>query len=358
VDQYALGWSEVWDHHLEKFSIESVVRIVARHKNSYRALGVDGKTWNCQLSGRMVYRAELGQMLPAVGDWCALGASFLDESNELAALVETIFERRSQLARMVAGIETDTQVLAANVDLVFIVTSMNKEFNINRLRRYVLIAEYGGVQPLIVLSKSDLAENIDDIHAELDEAFPHVPYITTSSVNQSGIDDINARLVAGKTAVFVGSSGVGKSTLLNTLLSQDIQKTREIRGNDHHGRHTTSSAGLFFLPSGGMIIDTPGLREVQVLGTEEQLNHVMPSVSEFAAQCRFRDCSHSNEPGCAVVDAVEQGELEESEFDSYLKLEREVAYGRRKLDQKLANAERKKWKKIAIDNRKRKNELR
>lgn len=358
MDQYALGWSEVWDHHLENYSVESVVRIVARHKNSYRALGMDGKNWNCQLSGRMVHEAELGQMLPAVGDWCALGASFLNESNELAALVETVFERRSQLARMVAGLETDTQILAANVDFVFIVTSMNKEFNINRLRRYVLIAEYGGVQPIIVLSKSDLAENIADVHSELQSAFPQVPFMTTSSVYRSGLDDINARLVTGKTAVFVGSSGVGKSTLVNTLLSQEIQKTRDIRGNDDHGRHTTSSAGLFFMPSGGMIIDTPGLREVQILGTEEQLNQMMPSVSEFAAQCKFHDCSHSNEPGCAVVEALEQGDLEESEFNSYLKLEREVAYGRRKLDQKLANAERKKWKKIAIDNRKRKNEYR
>ncbi len=369
MDKYALGWSEVWDHHLENFPQSSFVKIVARHKNVYRAIAIDGSSLNCYLPGRMVHEATLSATLPAVGDWCTIGDIYLDESNERAATVEKVLDRCSSITRLAAGTETDTQVLAANIDFVFIVTSMNKDFSIERLRRYIFMCDSSQVSPIILLSKADLMESelesepadpdsgtyqqAQEIEQLVSKSFPDVPYIKASVITHAGIQEIQNLLGVGKTAVFVGSSGVGKSTLVNYLLSTALQKVQQVRTKDDAGRHTTSSAGLFFLPNGGMIIDTPGLRELQLYGTDIQLARAVPAVSTFASQCKFRDCSHTGEPDCAVETALIDGELSDSEFASYRKLEREVAYSARRLDERLASAERKKWKKITIDNRRR-----
>lgn len=356
MDLYSLGWSDDWDRYLSTCSIESIVRITARHKNQYRALTVSGHRLNCRVPGKLLHESLLGSALPAVGDWCVVSESHMDAGNERAAIIHEVLPRRSRLSRRIAGEATDEQVLAANIDLVFVVTSANHDFNINRLQRYVLLANYGRANPIIVLSKVDVLDSpCARFVNELNCAFPAVPCIVTNAVTFTGLDEIRQLLTAGRTAVFVGSSGVGKSTLVNALLGNPIQKTAALRRRIEKGKHTTSSSGLFFVPRGGMIIDTPGLREVQVLADDEGLARAYPTVGELAAQCRFRDCSHASEPGCAVLAAAAEGELSAADFTAYNRLVRETAYNNRKLDQRLYNEERRRWKRITLDNRRRKN---
>lgn len=352
MDRNNLGWSPEWDHYGERFEGESLVRIVARHKAFCEGLTASGNRLNCHLSGKMSHESSTSAQLPAVGDWCAMGTPFLDETNSRAALVKEVLPRKSVIARMVAGVDADQQVLAANVDYAFLVTSANKNFNINRLRRYMILANHGGAQPIVVLSKVDLADGAErDFADQLQSAFPEVRYVLTSALSLTGVERIESILCAGQTGVFLGSSGVGKSTLVNLLLGRAAQRTGEIRENDAKGRHTTSGAGLFFMPGGGMIIDTPGLREVHVLGEAEDLDRLMPSFSELAATCKFGNCTHNTEPGCQVQEALADERLSQGELDTYLKLNKEIAYARRKLDQRAAIQERVRWKKIAVQQR-------
>lgn len=313
---------------------------------------VDGRNINCHLSGKMLHEAHSNEALPVVGDWCAIGDIFTDETNSPAALIAEILPRVSSFARMVAGVDADQQLLASNIDYAFLVTSANHNFNVNRLRRYTLLARHGKVTPVIVLSKSDLAEGLEHMYTQqIESVLPQIDIVATSAVNLIGIDTIRDYLRTGKTAVFLGSSGVGKSTLVNVLLNSQTQKTGAVRELDSKGRHTTSVADLFFATSGGMIIDTPGLREVQVLGDEGDLAEVMPDVTLLASSCKFSDCSHSNEPGCQIKQALEENRLEQTDLDNYYKLQSEMAYARRKLDQRAANQERNRWKKITMQMR-------
>jgi ribosome biogenesis GTPase len=354
VDRFCLGWNPALDQYLEKFDLNSFVRITTKHKTVFRAVTVYGDELNCYVPGKMLHDATPAE-LPAVGDWCIVGDKFVDESNEPAATIMKLVPRYSKISRMSAGTDSGEQLLAANIDFVFIVTSANKDFSINRLQRYVLLARSGGTQPVIVLSKTDLVDHelLGSIIEDLQNAFPDLPYACISSVSGSGIDQVRGLISAGQTAVFVGSSGVGKSTLVNKLLARHLQRTQDVRDADDKGRHTTSGSGLFFLDTGGMIIDTPGLREVQVVGDANELETMMPTVAEFAGSCKFANCNHGNEPGCAVQAALADGTLSPQEFGNYVRLQREVAFARRKLDQRLESAERKKWKRVAIEARRR-----
>lgn len=354
MDQFDLGWSPRWDHHLHQSEIKNFVRISARHKSWHEGIKADGSRVHCHSSGKMLN--GYSEQVPTVGDWCKLGASFLDESGTTAHTIVEILPRFSRISRMNAGLETNEQVIAANIDYVFIVTSANSDFNIGRLRRYLLLAKHGGAIAIIVLSKADIATDTAEFTEQLKTTFPEVDYIVTSAVDSTGLERIEAILSNGRTGVFVGSSGVGKSSLVNAMLSKEVQKTNDIRAQDQRGRHTTSSSGLFFTTHGGIIIDSPGLREVQVLGDESDLVHVMPTVAQLATQCKFRNCTHKNEPGCAIVTAVSSGEVTELELTSYSKLKRELNYAKRRVDQRLASEERKKWKKISVEQRQRRKE--
>ena len=361
MDQYTLGWSRKWDHHVKNcpHKPQSLARIVARHKEFYSALMPDGTEINGYLSGSWRFNTVFSAELPAVGDWCLLGEEYADQSNQRAAFILEILPRLSQLSRKAAGVESDEQVLAANVDIVIIVTALNKDFNLKRLQRYLLLVEHSGAKPLIVLSKSDLADwnLISSIEEELRCNLPEVDYHLVSSIDGKGVDKIKELISKGKTAVFVGTSGVGKSTLVNAILECNVQSVKEVSKWEHRGRHTTSSSSLFFIEGGGMIIDTPGLREVGLLLDKEDLAALMPTVSELSVNCRYKDCTHSNEPQCAVQAAVETGQLAESEFSNYRDIEREIAYSKRKHDQRLASENRKRWKNIAKNNRRRKKHM-
>lgn len=355
MDKFSLGWSQDWDSSLSCSSEENLVRITARHRGLYHGLTPAGEQINVHLRGKLLHECVTNATLPAVGDWCLIGSRYLDETNETSAPLELLLPRRSQISRMVTGIEADEQILAANIDYVFIVTSANKNFNINRLRRYIILAEHGRAKPVVVLSKVDLVDYKPDEYTTLMEHhLPGIQYVATSSLSSDGTEQVEAMLSAGQTAVFVGSSGVGKSTLVNSLLNSDIRRIGAIRENDCKGRHTTSSAGLFFTETGGMIIDTPGLREVHVLGDAAQLDQILPSVKDLAGACRFSDCSHTSEPDCQIQLALQEERLSQADLNSYFQLERELAYSKRKLDKLAAAEERNKWKKINVAQRRNK----
>ncbi|HEX5056475.1 MAG TPA: ribosome small subunit-dependent GTPase A [Gammaproteobacteria bacterium] len=347
----SLGWSEQWASELQSYGSARLVRITARHKGFFGAISPEGREFHCYLPGRLQYQAAAGE-LPAVGDWCVLEAEFIDESGKPAAAITQVLPRRSKISRLASGHETEEQVLAANVDFCFIVTSANREFNIKRLHRYMLITRRGGVEPVLVLSKIDIAQDLPSIERDLQENFPDLNVIMSSVPSNRGLGEIKDRLKTGKTGVFIGSSGVGKSTLVNALLQRNEQRTREIRANDDHGRHTTSSAALLFMPEGGMIIDTPGLREIHVYGDSEDLERTFEKLQIFARNCKFRDCTHTAEPDCAVRAALGSGALPSEEYQNHLKLQKELGHSRRQVDQRAAAKEKKRWKQVTTDMRK------
>lgn len=353
MDRFDLGWNTALDPLLEKFQLDRFVRITEKHKTAYRAITTNGAPITCYLPGRLLHN-QISSELPAVGDWCIIGEHFLDESNNPAATITEVVPRYSKVSRMSAGTDSAEQLLAANVDFVFIVTSLNRDLNLNRIQRFVLLSKSGNTSPVILLSKADLCEQseIDGALEAVQKSFPELLCLPVSSTTKSGLDELYRILLPGQTAVFIGSSGVGKSTLVNTLLEQEIQATHVLRNNEK-GRHTTTHSGLFHLPNGAMLIDTPGLREVQVLGELEDLNETVPEISEFAENCKFADCTHKHEPGCAVLSALEDGSLSEHQYSGYIQLEREIAYARRKLDARAQSAERRKWKQITMDARRR-----
>jgi ribosome biogenesis GTPase / thiamine phosphate phosphatase len=334
----SMGWSDIWNHH----EGASLARIVSRNRGLYRAMTPDGVLVNVHLSGRMHSTGEF----PAVGDWCTLSPYYTDESDRPAAIALELLGRKSFVSRVASGTQVREQILAANVDFMFIVTSANSDFSINRTRRFCVLAKSGQVEPVVVISKSDLAVDLETYTEAVGKALPGVAWYAISNVSQSGISDLSRILSEGRTAVLVGSSGVGKSTLMNSLIGREIQKTALVRESDEKGRHTTSSGLLHFISDGGMIIDTPGLREVQILGDSESLGEVFPEISAASRNCKFRDCSHNSEPGCAVKKSLEDGTLSESELKQYEKLLRELASAERKIDRTAALAEKKKWRSI------------
>lgn len=351
MDLSHLGWCAEWAAELQHYGSERLVRIVARHKGFLSAISSSGRELHCYLPGRLQFQAAAGE-LPVVGDWCALETEFMDESGSPAAVISGVLPRRSKISRLASGHETEEQVLAANVDYCFIVTSANREFNLKRLHRYLLITRRGGAEPVVLLSKIDIAGDLPFIERELQENFTGLDVIKTSVPGDTGLDEIRSRLRPGKTGVFIGSSGVGKSTLVNALLRRNLQRTREVRENDDHGRHTTSATALHFLPDGGMIIDTPGLREIHVYGDSEDLERTFENLRVHARDCKFRDCTHATEPGCAVRAALESGKLPREEYENHLKLQKELDHARRQVDQRAAAQEKKRWKQITTDMRK------
>ena len=311
----------------EQIKIESsiysglfVARVTEQHRDLYKIVGENGEM-NASVSGKLAYQAARQADFPSVGDWVMVDRSGSDFGN---AIIHHILNRKSLLTRQAAGTANDQQVIAANVDILFICMSLNADFNLRRVERYLTIAWDSMTTPVIVLTKSDLCEALQCKLDEISSVSPGVDVVVCSSKDEYGFESINTYVKEGRTIAFVGSSGVGKSTIINRLLGQDVLKTRNIREHDDRGRHTTTHRQLILLPNGGIVIDTPGMRELQICSGN--LSRTFEDVAEIASGCKYNDCSHTTEPGCMVRMAIQDGTLSEARLESYRKLQREMSY--------------------------------
>ncbi|WP_395845117.1 ribosome small subunit-dependent GTPase A [Cystobacter fuscus] len=299
---------------------EQPARITADYGVEYM-LGTAGGELRATLPGKLRMAIRKGDSArPVVGDW----VSYEPRSQEGTTVIQTVLPRRTQLARKAAGRTTEEQVVAANVDGVFLVSALTKDLNPRRLERYLTVAWDSGAQPIIVLTKADLSADAAAERERIVQFAQDVPVHTVSAVTGEGLEALAPYLGPGKTVALIGSSGVGKSTLINRLLGAARQEVREV-SEDDKGRHTTTHRELFVLASGGLVIDTPGMRELGVLESEEGLRDAFVDIQELAAHCRFSDCRHEREPGCAVQQAVREGRLAPERLEAFHKLFQEVA---------------------------------
>jgi ribosome biogenesis GTPase / thiamine phosphate phosphatase len=329
------------------------VRVVAVHKETSIVRGPDGIERPAIVSGRFRFEALATSDYPAVGDWVTLTNDPAATRTDEPAVITAVLPRRSAFVRSAAdasrrstGHLADEQVLAANVDVAFLVAGLDHDFNLRRLERYLAVAWSSGVRPVVVLNKADVAVDLDHRLLEVESIAPAVPIVVLSALTGDHVADLAPFLQPGHTAVVLGSSGVGKSTLLNTLLGEQRQATAAVRDDDSRGRHTTTHRELFELPGGAQLIDTPGIRSLEVAGADQGVDVAFDDIADLASACRFSDCRHAGEPGCAVRAAVDDGRLSNDRLASHRKLEREVAHGERKGDARVRAAEAKKWKSI------------
>lgn len=340
-----LGWDAQRQIQLgELFPDRSPARIVAEYKQSYTVATASGEM-PAILPGRLIYTSAPGD-LPAVGDWVAVEELPLESK----ALIHGVLPRRTRLSRKVAGERLEEQILAANVDVVFIVAALNEEFNLRRIERFLTPVWESGAMPVVVLTKADLCDDVEAALEETRAVAPGADVIVVSALTRTGLDLLQPYLDGRSTVVLLGSSGVGKSTLINRLLGAEVMTTKEIR-DDGKGRHTTTHRQLIPFPAGGAVIDTPGLRELQLWDGDAGIDSSFSDIAELAGNCRFGDCTHTHEPGCAVLDAAARGLLPEKRLASYRKQLRELAAVARKKDRRLAHEEARKWKRLNRDAR-------
>jgi len=313
-----LGWDDRFQTYWESSGLGHFVpgRIIADYGSAYKV--ALPQEVSAETSGKLLYLANPDE-LPKAGDWVAL--QLIDKER---AIIHEVLPRTSEVSRKQTSEKAQKQVLAANVDVAFIVQSLDDDFSVSRLQRYLFQLRRTGIEPVIVLNKADKADQIEEKLPQAGLLDTHI--IISSALENKGISSIAKLIAPGKTAVFLGSSGVGKSTITNMLLGKRLQSTKTVRQSDSKGRHTTTHRELFLLPNGGMVIDTPGLRELQLWGSENELVDAFPDIEELALHCRFTNCSHSAEPGCAILSAKANGELDNGRLQSYLKFQKELRY--------------------------------
>ena len=340
---YGLGWDEQREHEVEEWPRDMLPgRVLVEHRGAYSVLTAQGQLW-AQVTGKLRHKAESRADLPATGDWVV--AEFRDEDR---ASIHAVLPRRTSFSRNIAGKAIEEHVLAANVDVSFLIASLEHEVNLRRIERYLALAWSGGTDPVIVLAKSDLAGDPEDIVYELERVESialGVPVLLTSSSTGAGIEDVRDVLAGSRTGVLLGSSGAGKSSIVNALVGDNAQQVDEVR-SDGKGRHTTTRRELIALPGGGVLIDTPGLRGLKLWDRGEGVASTFADVAELALDCKFNDCHHETEPGCAVLAAIADGTIDQQRLHDWRKLQRELEYQRSKQDQRLANQRKQQWKKI------------
>ncbi|WP_080845734.1 ribosome small subunit-dependent GTPase A [Cytobacillus gottheilii] len=345
-----LGYNQYFHDLFERFEKDGYVagRVTLEHKRSYRVV-TEMRELLCEVSGKFSYEATEREDYPAVGDWVVVK----EMDGEDRGIIHHILPRKSKFSRKVAGVSTEEQIVATNVDTVFLVNSLNEDLNIRRIERYLLLSWESGANPVIILTKSDLCQDLSLKLAQIEAVALGVPVIPVSVVTEDGLEQLTSYLQKGKTVALLGSSGVGKSTLTNYFLGDEKQKVQEIRGADDKGRHTTTHRELVLLPNGGILIDTPGMRELQLWDSDHGVSESFSDIEEAAKECRFRDCQHENEPGCAVMARIKAGEMEEGRLYSYKKLMRELAYLDRKQDKRAQAEQKKRWKSISSQSKNR-----
>jgi ribosome biogenesis GTPase len=332
-----LGWNSFFAEPFQQYEADGLVpgRVAVQERGSYLVYTEEGERW-ADVTGRLRHDAAHAADFPAVGDWVALSDR-----------IHAVLPRRTKFSRKVAFLKTEEQVLAANVDVVFLVMALTeRDFNPRRLERYLATAWESGAEPVVVLSKADLCADVPARLAEAEGVAFGVPVHVTSALTGEGLDELRASFSGDRTAALLGSSGVGKSTLINAFLGSELLRTKELRA-DGRGRHTTTHRELIPIPDGGLLLDTPGMRELQLWSADSGLEETFTDVTELAAQCRFNDCGHHGEPGCAVRAALADGSLDADRLASYEKLQRELHRLEVRLDKRLLAEERKKRRAFA-----------
>ena len=300
---------------------KNTARVVSCNREQYR-IAKGTEVLQAVVKGRLRHEAKEAAELPVIGDWVEF-----EQSGDLA-VITGVLPRKSVISRKIAGATTEEQPIASNIDTVGIVMGLDggRNFNVRALERYLTLAWNSGAVPVVVLNKADLAEDAEDYRGEAETAAPGVDILVTSALGGTGIEELRSLIGPGRTAVLIGPSGVGKSALTNALLGESAARTNETRRGDKRGRHTTTNAAMYRIPGGGLLIDAPGLKELQLWGDTEGVDAVFEEIAEFASECRFADCAHDGEPGCAVQDALQNGNLSEERFLSYLDLRKELEY--------------------------------
>jgi len=304
------------DQNLDSFGVG---RVISEHKERYIVKTTENE-YEAEIIGNLRFSAHKRSDFPAVGDWVAIS-----EYDEDKVLIHSIFPRNTIIERQAIGKQGEKQIIATNIDLAFIVQAVDRDYNINRIERYLTICNTSNVKPIIILNKIDLIEDTELIKliANVQDRIKQVPVITVSNETLIGIDRLKESIIKGKTYCLLGSSGVGKSTLLNNLSGKQFMKTNTISTSTNKGRHVTSHRVLFVLDNGGILIDNPGMREVGIADSTDGLEITFETIVELSKDCKFKDCTHTREVDCAVIAAVESGEIDKSSYENYLKMERE-----------------------------------
>jgi len=341
-----IGWDSFFQKHLQTVEIPDSVpaRVITESKGSFQVYSQYGEL-TARISGKMRYYTGVAKEYPAVGDWVVVTPLI----NEQKGIIHAVLPRKSKFSRKVAGERTEEQIVSANVDTVFIVSGLDggRNFNLRRIERYLTLAWSSGATPVIVLNKVDLCPDIDSYVRSVEGIAPGISIHPVSAKEQIGLDALRNYLIKGSTAAFLGSSGVGKSALINALLGVEKLETGEVREDDRMGRHTTTKRELILLPGGGIVIDTPGMREIQMWAGEEDLHGAFYDIEMLAKGCRFSDCSHNVELGCAVRAAIDRDDLDPARLESYRKLQNELNYLVSREESSTRLYEKLKWKKIA-----------
>lgn len=323
-----LGWNNFFSNQFRELNNKDyqIGRIANVQKGNYLIYSQQEELWG-KTSGGFLHKAAKSSELPVVGDWVA----FSWNAGDRTAIIHKLLERKNKIVRSAAGSRreiapsaAEEQVIAANVDQAFIVSGLDRDYNLRRIERYLTLVYDSGAKPIIVLNKADLCNDPFEVEQDVESIAFGVPVHIISAQDHSELAVFHDYLTKGKTSVLLGSSGVGKSTIINKLMGAERQATHEVSQHVGKGMHTTTTRELLILPNGGIIIDNPGMRELQLLADEEGLEQTFPDIEELAINCRFADCNHDNEPGCEVKRAVEDGDLDEGRYESFLKLHREI----------------------------------
>lgn len=342
MDLISLGWSAQFEEYLAEYAQQGCTagRVALEHTHMYRIFTERGERL-AEVSGKLRHQAQGREDFPAVGDWVAIS----EHDGGERAIIHAVMPRTSKFSRKTAGFTTEEQIVAANVDYVFLVNALNHDFNVRRLERYLLLTWESGANPVIVLSKADLCEDIERKLEEVESVAFGVPTHVTSSLQHDGMETLKPYLQQGKTIALLGSSGAGKSTIINELLGAEVQRVYSVREGDDRGRHTTTHREMFILPQGALLIDTPGMRELQLWHGEDGLRGTFADIEALVDQCYYSDCRHRNEPRCAIKAALTSGALDGARYENYNKMLRELAHLEAKEGQKRRQMEKERGKK-------------